>query len=229
MTPLDTCEAACPARARPIPGPRGRFRDRRRGLGRLRAREPLDRLRAISGRFARSRAARPAFLDPRPARLRAPVQGRAGQLALRDGAGAGAERPRDLPAARQGARRLVLDQRLALCPRPAGGFRPLAPARQRRLGLRRRAAVFPALRASGARREHAPRRRRSALRVRRDRAARAVRRLHRRSRAGRHPRQRRFQRPGAGRRRLLPDHVAAGHPLEHGARLSAPGVASDKP
>ena len=43
------------------------------------------------------------------------------------------------------------------------------------------------------------------------------------------PAQRRFQRPGAGRRRLLPDHVAAGHPLEHRARLSAPGVASAKP
>ena len=47
------------------------------------------------------------------------------------------------PAARQGARRLELDQRAALHPRPGRGLRPLAPARQCRLELRRRAAVFP--------------------------------------------------------------------------------------
>ena len=38
-------------------------------------------------------------------------------------------------AARQGARRLQLDQRAALCARPARGLRPLGRARQRRLEL----------------------------------------------------------------------------------------------
>ena len=53
------------------------------------------------------------------------------------------------PAARQGAGRLELDQRAALRPRAGRGLRPLAPARQCRLELRRRAAVFPQGRGSG--------------------------------------------------------------------------------
>ena len=60
-------------------------------------------------------------------------------------------------AARQGARRLVVDQRPDLHPRPDAGFRPVAPARQRRLVVGRRAAVFPQGRAPGARRERIPR------------------------------------------------------------------------
>ena len=67
-------------------------------------------------------------------------------------AGARARQPPDHPAARQGAGRIELDQRPALCARPARGFRPLAAARQCRLGLRRRAAVFPPRRGPGARR-----------------------------------------------------------------------------
>ena len=56
---------------------------------------------------------------------------------------------RQHPAARQGAGRLELDQRPALPARPARGLRPLAPARQYRLELRRRAAVLPQGRGPG--------------------------------------------------------------------------------
>ena len=59
-----------------------------------------------------------------------------------------------------------LDQRPDLHPRPAAGFRPVAAARQRRLVVRRRAAVFPQGRGPGARRRRIPRRRRPAGRVR---------------------------------------------------------------
>ena len=67
-------------------------------------------------------------------------------------AGARAATTADHPAARQGAGRLELDQRPALHPRPARGLRSLAPARQRRLELRGRAALLPPRRAPGARR-----------------------------------------------------------------------------
>jgi choline dehydrogenase len=47
-------------------------------------------------------------------------------------------------AARQGAGRLVLDQRHGLCARPRPRFRPLGRAGRDRLGLCRRAALFQA-------------------------------------------------------------------------------------
>ena len=47
----------------------------------------------------------------------------------------GLRRPPGVPAARKSAGRIELDQRPALCARPARGLRPLAPARQCRLGL----------------------------------------------------------------------------------------------
>ena len=75
-----------------------------------------------------------------------------GQLVLRDRARSRRGRPPRLLAARQGAGRLVLDQRHGLYPRPGRGFRPLAPARQHRLVVRRRVALFQARRAPGARR-----------------------------------------------------------------------------
>ena len=59
---------------------------------------------------------------------------------------------RVIQPARQGAGRIELDQRAPLHPRPGAGFRPLAPARQRRLELRGRASVLPARRGPGARR-----------------------------------------------------------------------------
>ena len=124
------------------------------------------------------------YLDSHPARLRQAVHRRQGQLALRLRAGAGARQPADHPAARQSAGRLELDQRAALYPRAGGGLRSLAPARQCRLELRGRAALFPPRRGPGARRRCAARHRRAARGLRRQRAASPVRGLHRGRAAG---------------------------------------------
>ena len=157
-----------------------RLHHRRRRQRRLRAGQPADRIRAPSRPAARGRRRGPQHLDPHSARLRQAVHQPEGELALRVRAGARAQRPPHHPAARQGAGRIELDQRPALHPRPGAGFRPLAPARQRRLELRRRAALLPARRGSGARRRRTSRRRRSARGLRRERAASAVRGLPRR-------------------------------------------------
>ena len=63
-------------------------------------------------------------------------------------AGAGPQRPRARLSARQGDRRLVVDQRHDLHARPGRRLRPLAAARPHRLGLERRAADLQAARAS---------------------------------------------------------------------------------
>ena len=66
------------------------------------------------------------------------------QLELRDRAGAGARQSPRRMRARQGDRRLVLDQRHGLCARPSRRLRPLGGVRSARLVLRRRAALLPA-------------------------------------------------------------------------------------
>ena len=67
-------------------------------------------------------------------------------------AGAGPQRPRAELSARQGDRRLVVDQRHDLHARPGRRLRSLAPARPHRLGLGRRAADLQAARGSFPRR-----------------------------------------------------------------------------
>ena len=66
--------------------------------------------------------------------------------------GARIQQPPHSAAARQGAWRLVIDQRPDLHPRPEAGLRPVASARQHRLVVRRRAALFPQVGGPGARR-----------------------------------------------------------------------------
>ena len=150
------------------------------------------------------------------------------RLGLRDRARPRPERPPGALAARQGPGRLLGDQRPGLHPRPAGGLRPLAPARQRRLVLRGRAALLQARRGPAARRRRVPRHGRAARGLR-QRPARAVRGLHPRLRGARHPAQRRLQRRRAGGRRLLPaDHPARPALLDRGG-LSAPGEAAAEP
>ncbi len=145
-----------------------------------------------------------SIVDPPADRLRQDDVEPHLQLVLRDRARAADERPACVLAARQDARRLELDQRADLHPRPARGLRPLGRARQRRLELRRRAALLQALRAQPARRRCASRRRRPVESVGHRRAPRTDRGLHRRRRAARRAAQRRLQRRAAGRRRLLP-------------------------
>ena len=60
-------------------------------------------------------------------------------------------RPRDQLHARPGDRRVLLDQRADLHPRPTRGLRPLGAARQSRLVVGRLPALFPQGRALGGR------------------------------------------------------------------------------
>ena len=123
------------------------------------------------------------------------------QLGLPDRAAARAERPPRLPAARQGARRLELDQRHDLPARPAARLRRLGRRGQPRLVLGRRAAVLQAGRAQRARRRRLARHRRSAQREGPDDAASLRRRVRRRRQAGRPPVQSGLQRRHPGRHR----------------------------
>ena len=81
-------------------------------------------------------------------------------------AGTGPRQPPPLPAARQDARRVELDQRDDLHPRQPRRLRRVGGRRRRGLELRRCPAVLQARRGQRARRATLPRRRRAAQRVR---------------------------------------------------------------
>ncbi len=116
-------------------------------------------------------------------------------------------RAQHLCAARQDAGRIVVDQRPYLQPRPAPGFRYLGAARQSRLGLSRRAALFQAAGAAGRRgRRDLSWPRRQSHRHDNGLERSAVRGLHGRRRQPRHSAQSRLQRRDPGGRVLLPAH-----------------------
>ena len=118
---------------------------------------------------ARGRRAGSEPADPRAARHRAARSAQDPQLGVQDHAAAGIEWPPRLPAARQDAGRLQLDQRDGLHARPPQRLRRMGGARQSRLVVRRRAAVLPPRGEQRAHRRRVPRagrpaqRRRSAL------------------------------------------------------------------
>ena len=116
----------------------------------------------VPGPVARGRRPRQQSEDPHPERLLLDHVRSEVQLVLRDRVGPGLGRAPHGLAAWQGAGRVELDQRPDLHPRPEGGLRPLAPAGQRRLVLRRRPALFPQGRGPAARRRRLPRHRRTA-------------------------------------------------------------------
>ena len=120
------------------------LRDRRRRLGRLRPRQPADRGPRDAGGADRGRRARLEPADPHPGRVHEAARPSDLDLGLQGRGRSRHRRPRDPLSARPRARRLVVDQRADLHPRPARGFRPLGAARQSRLGLGRRAALFQA-------------------------------------------------------------------------------------
>src|SRR5215469_6865444 len=95
-----------------------RLRDHRRRLGRLRARQPpLRRWRAARAAAGGGRQGQlAAGADAGRRRPADPRQGRS-QLGFLDRAGTSSRRPPALVAARQGPRRLLLDQRHGLHPR----------------------------------------------------------------------------------------------------------------
>ena len=129
-------------------------------------------------------------------------------------------------SARQGDRRLVLDQRHDLHARPGRRLRPLAPARPHRLGLGRRAADLQAARAPFPRRRRASRGRRRMADRASARALGSARRVPRRGRAGRHQARSTISTPATTRARRLPRQPEARPALVGGARLSQAGAAT---
>ena len=109
------------------------------------------------------RAARPAPLHPHPGRLHQDAVQPGLHLAVPDRTGRGHQRPPHPHHAGPHARRVELDQRHDLQPRPARGFRQLGAARQSRLGLCRHPALLQARRAAPWRRRRPHPRPRAAL------------------------------------------------------------------
>jgi hypothetical protein len=107
------------------------------------------------------------------------------QLGLPLGARAEPQQPAHHRTARQGDRRIVVDQRHGLRARPCGGLQPLGGARRQWLGLCRRAALFQADGTQPWRRRGMARHRRAAARAARRHDESAVPRLHRGRKAGR--------------------------------------------
>ena len=148
---------------------------------------------------------------------------------LQDRAAAGPRRPRPQLPARQGAGRLLGDQRHDLHARPGGRLRPLAPARQPGLGLGRRAALLQALRGPLAGGGPAPRRRRRVAGRAAAAALGAARRLPRGRGPVRHPEGRRLQPRRQRGLRLLPGQPAPRRALDDRQGLPAPGSGAAEP
>ena len=104
-----------------------------RRLGRLRAREPAQRGPRHAGPADRGRRQRPLAEHQDPGRVRQAVPHQA-RLGLRDRARAARRRPLAVHPARQEPRRLELDERDALRPRPPARLRPAGRRRARRAG-----------------------------------------------------------------------------------------------
>ena len=118
------------------------------GHGRLRAGEPSQRGSPHPRAPAGGGQERRLPLGPHPGGLSLLHRQPAHRLDDEDGARAGAQRAQPRLPARQGAGRVFVGQRHDLHARPGGGLRPLAPARQPRLGLGRRPALLPEVRGS---------------------------------------------------------------------------------
>jgi hypothetical protein len=125
--------------------------------------------------------------------------------------------------ARQGDRRLVLDQRHDLFARPSRRLRPLGRGRPADLVLRPRAAVFPQAGDLGGRRQRPPRRRRPARHLLVDVQGHAGRRLYRGEPRDRTALERRPQQLAQRRHRPQPEHHPRRPPLQRLGGLSAAG------
>ncbi len=132
-------------------------------------------------------------------------------------------------AAGQGARRVVVDQRHGLYPRPCERLRPLGADRADRLGLERRPAVLPPRRAQRAGRVRLPRRGRAAAHLDAAASARAVGGIRRGRGRGGLCAHRRFQRRAVRRGRPLRCDDQGRQPLVGGARLSDAGARPAEP
>ena len=184
------------------------------------------------GHSDRGRRARLEPADPHPGRLCETARPSEADLGLHRRTRSRRQQPRDPLSARPRGRRLVVDQRHDLCPRPARGFRPLGPARQSRLVVGRRAPVFQARRKLAGGRQRLSRIGRAAADLAYLRQAGAVRADHP-GRAGDRSRIPRGRQPPAaelaGRHRLGAADPPRPAPPERGAHLSAPGLAAAEP
>ena len=152
------------------------------------------------------------------------------RLEIRVRARAGDGRPDGLPRARQGARRVELDQRDDLPAREPDGLRALGGrARDGVLGVRQLPAVLQADGDVPRRRRRVPRRRRAARARARPGGRRAVPGVLPGRPAGRLPADERRQRlPPGGLRGVRPQHPSR-PPAERGAGLPAPGHEAPEP
>ncbi len=214
---------------------RGRKRDQRLRLhhcggrlGRLRARQPVDRGRRRPRPAARGRPPRSPPLHFDPARHGPHARPGHVRLGLRDRGRAQSQRPHDRGDARQGAGRLVLDQCHGVYPRQPRRLRPLGAEGCAGMVLCRRAALFPARRDLGGRRRSVARRRRPARHPICEDARHAVRGLARGRQGRRHSGDAGLQRRDAGRLRPRAIHHPRWAALVLGARLSAAGAPARK-
>ena len=206
-----------------------RLHRRRRRFGRLRAGQPADRGWQDHRPAARSRRQGSRSVDPHTRRLLPQHLQPQGRLEFRIGTGARIQQPPHTAAARQGARRLLVDQRPDLHPRPEAGLRPVAPTWQHRVVLRRRAAVFPQVGGPGARRERVPRQGRPARGVRSAHRSSAARCVRGGREAGGLSVQSGLQRRRTGRRRPAAAYRAQSQALLHRGRLFEAGDDAAQP
>ncbi len=208
-----------------------RLRHRRRRFGRLRACQPADRGRQSTRAAPRVRRLRPLDLHADALGALHPDGHGEVRLALLHRTGARPRRPPPAHAARQGARRLVVDQRPRLRARQCAGFRTLGGGGRDAAGTMR-----PCCRTSAV-----PRRAPKAATITAATPARCTpvtarcanplyARLARGGPAGRLSRDGRHQRLPAGRLRAVRhDGRSRRAALQRGQRLSAPGHAAAEP
>ena len=201
-----------------------RLRHRRRRLGRLRAGQPAERGSRRERAADRGGRARPQSAHPHPARHGQDARAQHVRLGLSHRARAEHERPRGRGDARQGAGRLVVDQRDGLYPRPSRRLRPLGTEGRARLVLCRRAALLQALRELAGWRESVARRFGAGRHRIRAHARSGLRRLARSGESRGLSRDRRLQRQAAGRFRARPIHHPRRLSLLGGDRLSQAGA-----
>ena len=207
-----------------------RLRDRRRRHRGLPARQSTVGRSGREGPAARGRRPGRLDLDQDPGRLSLLHQQSAHRLDVPDRARRGPQRPLDHLRARQGARRLLVDQRDDLHARPGAGLRRVGRADRRQLVvLAIGAADLPQERGLLPRGRRGARRRR---RVARRAAAPALghpRRVPRSDGAGGHPEDRRLQPRRQRGLRLLPRQPDEGRSPEHGARVPEAGAEPAEP
>ncbi len=190
----------------------------------MRAGQPIERGPAQARAAPRGGRARQLPVDSHPGRLPLLHGQSAHRLDDADCRGTGPERALARLSAGQGAGRVHRNQRHDLHARPGGRLRPLAPARQYRLGMGRRPALFREVGGQFPRRDTAARRRR---RVGCGPAAAALGHpgsLPRRGRGDRDPAARRLQRRQQRRFRPLRGEPAERDSLDRGEGLPAPGA-----